>query len=223
MGLTVMGDSHAGFWTGKAKRPWEAWPTCLPSSLGDITAIHIGPVTAYKFGQPEHVTAGIVEQILAKFDGPVMVCAGEIDCRAHIAEQANRQAISIRQIIANCIDRYSQILAGIAEKRLTIAWGPIASTPKPERRETDYPTIGSCIDRNHITAEFNDRLRSACQEVGVRFATVFNHMLLKDGSTDPEWLSDGYHLSAKAYPAATKELIAAAPELEELRMQWRVA
>ena len=104
--IHVIGDSHVMVFSGKEHIPDAVdYHGFLPF----FRTYRLGPYTAY------HATKlrTLIESIIAQKVGPddsVMLCFGEIDCRAHLVKQSEMQGRSIEDIVSECVDRYSGLL-----------------------------------------------------------------------------------------------------------------
>lgn len=211
--LTVVGDSHAGFFTGQHMPPWKYYPHENPQLYPGIRAVQVGPVLAYNVGQPEHWSRGAVNAVLCEaMPGPVLLAFGEIDCRCHVQRTAARHSHTASMVIDIIVKRYGVIISRIAQHMPVAVWGPIASTPRADASGHDYEATGTVQERNAITAEFNARLAAACVARGVRFASIFEAMLDGNGGTRAELLSDGCHLGPAAEPLVFGALAAMASD-----------
>ena len=135
----------------------------------------------------------------------ILFCFGEIDCRFHIKNQSMKQNTSIEIIVANCVNRYVAAITQLCAKRHAGVWGPVATTLLDEKDSNGQcPIKGNHLERNKITRLFNECLKSKASRVGLSFFSIFNDLLLTDGTTNPFYYADSIHLSQTAKPLIAK-------------------
>ncbi len=194
--IHVIGDSHVVVFSG-FELPYENFEHT--GFLPFFRAYRIGPYTAYNAAKRREV----IEPVIERWVGPgdyVMLCFGEIDCRVHLAKQAEVQGRLLEDIVEECVDRYAQIF-DIKEKygiRLLV-WNVIPSSLK-DIDSGEYSTYGTCRERNEVVRLFNRKLIGECKKREIVFVSVFDRLVDENGLTRPEYYADDIHLSQRAMP-----------------------
>jgi hypothetical protein len=81
--------------------------------------------------------------------------------------------------------------------------GPIATTTLEEKdSNSQCPIKGNHLERNKITKLFNEYLKSQALAEGMLFFSIFNDLLLPDGTTNHLYYIDNIHLAQTAAPLA---------------------
>tara|TARA_B110000483_G_scaffold243626_1_gene334630 strand:- start:5342 stop:6139 length:798 start_codon:yes stop_codon:yes gene_type:complete len=187
-----------------------------PKSLPFFQVHHVGPVLAFNLLKNETTTRGrelflrILDEELPAHS-LIMPVFGEIDCRAHIQVQAEKQGKSVNEIVHHCAMNYIHLLDEIKTKGFNvIAYNVIPSRPYRCRytvkKTSRYPTYGSQKERNLITSHFNDLLREGCQKRGFPFLENFDLLVDSHGRTDEKFYMDKIHLSRRAMPMTLDRL-----------------
>ena len=178
--IHVIGDSHALFFDFEPFVPH-----------------HIGPRLAYKVGEKNRlwsVLSGIPK------GQRVMLCCGEVDCRAHICKQAVKQSRSVEDVAKEVADRYFEAILKVKEMGYeTIIWHAVHQTPRRVGKGKKYTTYGSFEDRVKATETFNGRLSELAKENGMKVLSVYD----KVGEA---YTYDHVHLSKKAIPFVLEAL-----------------
>lgn len=137
----------------------------------------------------------------------VLLCFGEIDCRAHLLKQAEAQNRATGDVIAECVERYFAVILEV--KKLgyeIIVWNAIPSTPYETSAGLEFPTYGNCKERNEVTRLFNNMLSNKCSTHGFKFVSVFDELVDHHGITQGEYLFDGFHLGQNARKLALTKM-----------------
>lgn len=210
----VLGDSHANFFSGREMLSYTNIGNGMHwfKTINDlpVTALHIGPGLAYnsmKYGTTSRFlekTEFILDNYIKK-NTKILVALGEVDCRAHVFKQVEKQSRDYHEIIDDIADNYIRYLKMIKNRGYTVGcWGPIASQSEgvpvhPDDRK--YPRSGTEIERNKATEYFNKCLERLCADADIRFITLFPQLIDIDYKTISALYSeDGVHLSQKAMP-----------------------
>jgi len=217
--IHCIGDSHAGFFTGRD----SIFPDHSDARpLHFFKVYHLGPVLAYNL--PEvGTTSGGREKLFALLDEEipagawVMTVFGEIDCRAHLLRQAEKQGRPINDITRECAERYFGVVQEIFARGFqVIVYNAIPSLPEKstwaEGKEDEYPAYGSRADRNAAIRSFNERLRELCGAESVSFLENFDLLIDAQGVPDKAYYMDKIHLSQKAMAPTLKRLQALIPD-----------
>lgn len=217
--IHCIGDSHAGFFTGRD----SIYPDHTDARpLPFFKVYHLGPVLAYKLPESGTTTGGREKLFeLLDHDIPpgawVMTVAGEIDCRAHLLRQAEQQGRPAKDLAAECAERYFGVVEEIRARSFqVIVYNAIPSRPPKSTyakgAEDDFPAYGSREARNAAIRAFNDKLRELCAAKSVPF--LENYDLLVDAKGQPRdvFYMDNIHLAQTAMPVTVERLQALFPE-----------
>ncbi|MGE9295228.1 MAG: hypothetical protein ACQKBV_02935, partial [Puniceicoccales bacterium] len=188
--IHCIGDSHAGFFTGRDSIfPDNSEARPLPC----FKVYHLGPVLAYNLPESGTTTRGreklfelLEEEVPA--GGWVMTIFGEIDCRAHLLRQAEKQNRPIAEITAECAQRYFTVVREIRLRGFSVVvYNAIPSLPEKsswaEGKEDEFPTYGTQAERNEAVQAYNNALRKLCDAESVPFLENFD--LLVDAAGKP--------------------------------------
>lgn len=201
--IQVLGDSHVCFFGGI--------DVVTDYYVNHPFVIHrLGAPLAYnldKFNTSWKAREKILDLLpnIPKQD-KVLFCLGEVDCRYHIKNQSIKQGRDIELIIEECAKRYVTAIKSFNIKQDIGVWAPIASTWLTEKQaSSDRLILGSCLDRNVITKNFNAYLKAECKD-DIAFFSIFDKLLEDNGETNKNYYWDTVHLSQKVMPIA-KELL----------------
>ena len=193
------------------------WPTPTKNDIPSFVSYRLGAVLAYKlcdFGSTMHGREKLEEITRGLPDGStLLLCFGEIDCRMHLVKQAQKQQKSFEEVAAECAHRYFSQIVVLKKKFKIIVWGVVPSTPSEVVLDPRYPHCGTSQERNGVSRLFNRGLERLAREHGVGFVSLFDHLLLDDGSTNPAYYIDQVHLSQRAMPLAVREFQKVFPSL----------
>ena len=201
MSLIVFGDSHAIIWGGGSVSTGNT-----ASVFGNVQINYLGPALAYnlmddsgslgKWGQK------IVghPSLLDKETSIVMLSFGEIDCRTQVIKRAIKGGLSIKDACLIIVDRYFRFIDLLRDTTSLpiIIWGPIATGSYYNNWDPKFPNIGSEIERNIVTHEFNNLLSLGVKtRPNVYNIDILNKMINPLGQTNTELQDDGCHLNAR--------------------------
>ncbi|MFH2132528.1 MAG: SGNH/GDSL hydrolase family protein [bacterium] len=213
--IHCIGDSHANFFSGYDEMQPE-WPAAdIRNRLPFFRSYRIGPVLAYNLGRYGTTTMGRekLERLLTCLNpgSHILFCFGEIDCRAHISLQSQKQKRSPETVIAEVVEKYGSVILHIRQMGFQpLVWNVIPSAPTTINSRIRVPPRylfhGSCSERNRITRTFNLYLKALTQTAGIKFLNIFDQLLLDDGSVNRSFYSDDIHLSQKAMPLVLASL-----------------
>ena len=215
--IYCIGDSHVGFFSGSDELAPQ-WPAMSKDILPFFKTFHLGPILAYNLCKWKTKTKGREKlfsilrcDILPK--SRIMLCFGEIDCRAHLLKQKEHQEKSEMQIVQDCAERYFSVASELKEKgHEVIIWNVIPSTQLTIGGK--YPTYGSGADRIRITKLLNELIRQLCLSHDMKFISIFDDLLDQNGLPESNYYVDSIHLSQKALNLATKKLKEAMSDLD---------
>ncbi|CAE21986.1 TPR repeat:HAT (Half-A-TPR) repeat [Prochlorococcus marinus str. MIT 9313] len=176
--IVAFGDSHVNAFKG----------------IPGVSVNYVGPATAFKLASEKSSSGGgsRVEEKLVGLDSDssaILLCFGEIDCRAHIVKQAYLQQKSIKEVATNSAQAYFDFVLKIKNKGFpVIVCGPYGSG-------SQFNSFGLEEHRNFAAKHFNDCLNECCLRYGIYFFSL--HRLLVDPGlleTRRKWLTDDVHL-----------------------------
>jgi len=200
--IICLGDSHSSVFSGKEKII-PRWPAKEYTLLSKFKPIRIGPATAYNLKSKVPLLNEILNKTFYLKKDFVLFCFGEVDIRAHLIKQSILQEKKVDEIVLECVTKYINAIKLVSPKRKIqkAVFAPIASWS--DEKPYDGPSYGSNLERNRITRIFNNTLEKMCNQNNIKFVSIFEDMLNKDGTTDSNFLDDwgsGIHLNQSAMP-----------------------
>jgi lysophospholipase L1-like esterase len=217
--IHCIGDSHSCFFIGRDKIT-VGYPS-EESVFPFFRVFPIGPALAYNLCKEGTSSRGR-ENLFAVLEhqvppgGWVLMSFGEIDCRAHLLLQAEKQGRPWGEIVTECVARYFQVIQEVAARGFQVI--VYNATPAARRRASyrpgrtqSFPTYGTPRERNRVTREFNEQLSRRCAEAGIRFLRNFDALVEPGGLTRRDMMFDGLHLSQKAMDFTLRRLNALLP------------
>jgi len=208
--LHCIGDSHASFFSGQEERQ-PAWPKKANDIIPSFRTYKVGPSLAYSLCESKTKTRGreklfkILKQIPDQSN--VMLCFGEIDCRAHVMKRVEQTKKSPASVVQTIVKRYFSVVMEIVKinKFRVFVWNVIPSSYLNKLRQNRWPVYGTVQERNKITKIFNDLLKERCDTNDIPFIDVFDHFV--DGlMTKKEFYHDDVHFSQRTMPIVLEEL-----------------
>ncbi len=141
----------------------------------------------------------------------VMFCFGEIDCRAHIILQSQKQNKPADEIVKKAVERYFSVIRDVREQGFNpLIWNVVPSAPTDINSKIVVPPQylfhGTSEERNRVTRHFNTYLQDLAESEDIFFLNVFDHFINEDGSVKLEYYCDEIHLGQQAMPIALKGL-----------------
>ncbi len=209
--IYCIGDSHVSFFSG-TDRIQPLWPEVSNDTLSQFKTFRIGPVLAYNLCENNTKTKGReklfdVIRTEVPHKSKVLLCFGEIDCRAHLLKQAQAQGRDINDIVCECVGRYFSCIKEIlALGHELLIWNVIPSTRYEKITNEEYPVYGTCAERNQVTKLFNEYTERLCEQTGCKFISIYEQLLGSDGLTQMEYFKDPIHLSQKVMPWVLKKI-----------------
>lgn len=218
--IYCLGDSHVSFFAGEDTIQ-PGWPERAAVGLPWFRVFHLGPALAFNLSRPATTARGrerlfeVLEQAVPT-GARVLLCFGEIDCRAHILKQAVKQNAPVEQIVANCLDAYFQVVREIQARGFeVIVYNAVPtrlSTPRQAKRDDDYVAVGSWQERNAAVRWFNAGAKQRCQDCGAKFLENYSGLVTAKDKTEPWFFFDAIHLSQRAMPLTLRALAQLYPE-----------
>jgi len=209
--IHCIGDSHVSVFTGHDSMP-DIWH---PKYRSDdkteyFKTYRLGAATSYQLDRKIPMIEHIINEVtIDKEYDSMLFCFGEVDIRAHLIKQSEIQEKEIDIVVKECVDKYFDTIMYFKNTGYKImVWGPIASW-SDKAPYTSGPSFGTNIERNHVTKIYNEHLDKLCNENDIPFLTIFDKMILEDGTTNEKyldpWLDCHIHLVQTAYPLIMEE------------------
>lgn len=207
----VIGDSHVSLFSGKdAIVP--VWNEPHEDLLPQFRTYRLGAFLAYNLATEGHEGRDKLFACIKSLPkkSKVLLCFGEIDCRAHIVKQANIHDVTIASVAMGVSERYFLAIRDIKPLCGKLAiWG---ATPQSaaEHSSNKFPTVGSQHERNLATMHLNGRLRELCKEIDVPVFDILEDIIVSNPQfqlvSDESYFHDTAHLSQRALPFALEAL-----------------
>ena len=194
--IHVVGDSHVMVFSGKEHIPDEVDDRGF---LPFFRTYRLGPYTAYNAVKLRSPIESIIRDNVGP-DDSVMLCFGEIDCRAHLIKQSEIQGRSLEDVVAECVGRYAQLFDLKEKYGLGLLVWNVPASSREDIEHGEYSTYGTCAQRNEATRLFNKILGEECKNRGVVLVSIFDELVDEDGLTRAEYYADSIHLSQRAMP-----------------------
>lgn len=221
--IFVIGDSHARFPAGRdetSQLRHDRFGNWYEDFSARLIGLHIGPALAHNANRAGARTRAH-ERILALMDGAegrlprgsrLLFSFGEIDCRFHVARQAESRGLPVEQVVDEICESYIGLLEKAERAGFRpAAWGPVAPTWSDGVGDPDHPVVGSFALRLAATRRFHARMGELCAARGYGYLHLLDDLLGPDGVTDRRWYADRIHLSQRARPLLHRLLDSFAP------------
>jgi tetratricopeptide (TPR) repeat protein len=217
--IHCIGDSHACFFSGHDSIH-EMWPFYIGQNL-PFKSYRIGSTLAYNLCALNTTTRGreYLFNLLPTLPqrSNILLIFGEVDCRAHIGKQADKQGLPVEVIIKECIDRYFSVILEIISFGFNVGvWGVHPSNQYikcgPDHEHT-FPVYGTIQERNNITRLFNNYLEDRCLQNSIQFVSIFEELINANLTAKSEYYVDDIHLSQKVCPLSLPKIKAAYAEV----------
>ncbi len=203
--IVALGDSHVNYFSGNEDLSFVQMggfiDTCAQVNNLPITCLHLGPCLAYNSDRYGSSTTFrekldyLIDDFLNE-GATIISCLGEIDLRAHVFKQTERQNATYEEVVDGILKHYESYLTFMVEQGFKMAcWGPIATQKESTMPTQETPRFGTEKERNRATEYFNRKLEEWCSLNGIKFFSVFRDMITNDYETKAEYLSgDEFHL-----------------------------
>ncbi|MCK9351791.1 MAG: SGNH/GDSL hydrolase family protein [Candidatus Pacebacteria bacterium] len=215
--IHCLGDSHTSFFSG-SNTIQPLWPKESNDRIPIFKTYRIDASLAYNLCKTGTTTYGreklfnILEKI--KKNDIILLSFGEVDCRVHLIKQASLQNKPLKEIAKECVERYFSVIKEITSLGYTvIIWGAIPTSTSETPINKDYPSFGSCFERNHATKLFNEYLSELARKNNIFFLSFFDDLTKNDGLTKRNCLADKTHLSQRIMPLVVKKIRVLLPEM----------
>ena len=218
--IAVIGDSHVSFFGG------NELVTFIPiidqngrhvgmNNTGDLienfTTFHLGGALAYnleKYGSSNRTREKIdllLSNGIIRKGQPILCCFGEVDCRVHVLRQAESRKVHFKTVVDDILNNYFSFLLRLRKDHPVYVWGPIPTQKDGSVINPEVPYYGTEAERNLATAYFNEALEKLCRQCDIQFLSVFRHLVDENNKTRSEYITDGCHLSQRAWAFAFDE------------------
>jgi hypothetical protein len=202
----VVGDSHAQIFSGTTlflPRFLEPIPHAMPPFI----PYNLGAVLAYNLERYGTRTQGREKLDWLRATGrippgaTIMLSVGEIDVRAHVFEQAERQGLPVTTIIDTVVAAEIRLAEDLmAQGHPIVLWGPIGTVPDDSATSWYGRPPRTEVERNQAARYYNEQLRREADRRGIFVVSVFDLMVDANNHSDGRLLFDGLHLGFWAIP-----------------------
>ena len=216
--IHCIGDSHASFFSGRERMQPE-WPKRSDDRWPFFRSYRLGPALAYNLcrtGTTSRSREKLLEVLHRRIrpGDRVLLCFGEIDCRAHLIRQSQTRGESAGNLARECADRYFQVIEEINSLGFrAMVWNVVPPTTLMIDAGA-FPVAGSFEERMDVTRCFNASIVQRCQQAGVPFVSIFDALLDADGKPDHRWFLDRVHLGPQAIALAVDAVAPVCPEID---------
>jgi hypothetical protein len=214
--IYCLGDSHVSVFTGKndVAPSWEEPMRVTWDILPQFRTFRVGPFLAYNVGQQDHLGWEMLFSALKLVpkEGEVLLVFGEIDCRAHLVKQRDKQKRDLDDVVMECVKIYFNAVAEVMAKGYkTMVFGGIPTGCKATVSEEQgggyrWAHYGTHHDRNEAARLFDLNVKKECLQSGAKCLSIFDLMVDDNGDTRAEYFLDAIHLSQKAMPLIENRL-----------------
>lgn len=203
--IYCFGNSHVSIFSGQdVMQP--IWPGRSKDTLPYFRTIRLGPVTAWGIYKSVPTIIDICNQIgFRKANDTILMVLGEVDMRAHVLKQAELQNRPVNDIVADVVQNYFLAIDSLLEEGFVVAvFGCIAGfVLQPGAQQPPWPHVGTVLQRNMATKEFNNLVERECAKRGLIFVSVFDEMINGGMKTKTKYLDTqqaGCHLTTRILP-----------------------
>ena len=208
--IHCLGDSHTSLFSGQDKiSPY--WPEFPHQSLSQFEVYHLGPALANSLWKKQSKTRSrdklieITTKIVPQ-NSKILMCFGEIDCRAHLIKIAKEENKSWSEIAEKCMLKYFEAINYVSELGHDVVIYNVIPSSRKTKPNTGFPTYGHCNERNKMTKIFNSFLKNNCNQQGIPFIDTFDCFVHDSGLTNRFYYKDRIHLSQRAIPKTMKAI-----------------
>jgi FkbM family methyltransferase len=192
---TCFGDSHISIFAGEEKLVKEN----ILTSNRAFDVYRFGPYLAYNLPDKSEVISQVNRIPLNE---NVLLCFGEIDCRAQVKRISENTNRSPEEVVDEIVDKYFSVIDKIQNKNI------ILFSVTPEFKEQphwyyykDHPEVFDCPkgtldERQEYKRYFNSRVKEEAEKRGFKFVSIFDH-ITRDEVIDKYYLDD-IHLIPKS-------------------------
>jgi len=215
--LHCIGDSHASFFGGE-DRMQPTWPKPSRDRFPCFRSYRLGPVLAYSLQREGSTSKGREKlfEVLSTLPkgASVLLCFGEIDCRAQLTKQAAKQQRPIAEIVSECVAAYTKVADQIAGMGFSPGYWQVPPPTPVGSTGGEFPVIGSYEERLEITRLFNSELAATAGARGHTWISIFESLTDPEGKPHNHFFLDGVHLSQQAMRLAGEAARTAYPGMD---------
>jgi hypothetical protein len=214
--LLVFGDSHAVIWEGNNVLKRASQP-----KFSNIQVLHLGPALAFNLISLQNDGLGKwgneIFSFMKKMETPpataIMLCFGEIDIRTQVVKRAADSQSTIQSAVFEIVGRLNCFAEKLfyLTKAPILLWEPVATSGnKYFSYDSDFPAIGSEIERNFATIMFSNISREFCEKSRSKGMLIYSfgiaQHIMNFYETKPEFFEDGCHLNTSGLSIGIKSL-----------------
>jgi FkbM family methyltransferase len=188
--IYCIGDSHISIFSNQDKLIKE---NCVVS-YKNFKALRYGPWLAYNLPKKIDISS------LMPLKEWLLICFGEIDCRAQIHNRISENK-SYASVIDEIVDNYFEVIDSIMlEKKNLIIFSippelkelPFWNYYKNNQNDFDCPR-GSYLERKKYKEYFNLKVMQRCEKNNIKFISIYNHLMNGD-MVKHQYCLDDIHL-----------------------------
>ena len=216
--IHCVGDSHTSFFSGQLEMQ-PRWPDRSHDLWPFFRSYRVGPALAFNLCRTGTRSKGrerLFKVLRRKVPAGerVLLCFGEIDCRAHLIRQSETRGVPVADLAAECVSRYFQVVREVrALNYQVMIWNVIPPTITT-CLDCEYPVAGTFEERMSVTRVFNSLLLKHCEQESIPFISIFDAILDASGIPDQRYFVDGIHLGPEAIALAVDAMKTVCPEIE---------
>ncbi len=221
--IICVGDSHVNFFSGNEKISFRNFKNDIRNcndKLKEFATFHLGPALAYNLNKSDTKTRArekiqfLIDEKYITERSVVLLCFGEIDCRVHAVKQAEKENIPLETVVEKIVKEYLDGLDIFPKGCKIYLWSPVASGTFTKELVEEFPSYGTCKERNRATELFGEELKKQAEARNVGVLSIFKNLIDGDYNTIEKYYSkDKCHISQKAWKFAKDELM----KIEEYR------
>jgi len=196
--IYCIGDSHTSIFSGE-----DGIINSSNWSIHDKFNIYIkGPDLAYTMLDKLDEINNILK--IVPLESYVLLCFGEIDCRAQFIKQSKKIEKNVEDIIIECAERYIEFAKNVQKNGYKIIlWGVtpcIVNQPHWYYYEKNLNVFdcpyGSYEERMYCKKLFNNILKEKTKKNNMLYLSIWNKIVSKK-NTKKEYFLDDIHLDSK--------------------------
>jgi len=195
-----------------------SWPRLAVNRLACFRCYRLGPVLAYSLSRAGSTSKGRERlfEVLSTLPrgADVLLCFGEIDCRAQLSKQATKLGRDIGELVDECVACYVSVGREVAALGCNVAYWQVPPPTMIVDDQLEFPTAGGYEERLAITLCFNLALARAAAAEGHGWLSTFDALTDTEGRPRPDFFLDGIHLSQQAMPATREAAKVIFPHLD---------
>lgn len=193
--INCFGDSHISIFSNTS----DLIEIGSTSINGSYYCNRFDPYLAYNILNKDDVREKINSTPL---DENILICFGEIDCRAQVKKNMDEQNRNYADVISELVDRYFKFIDSLHNKNI------ILFSLTPELKEDPHKYYysvnldvfdrprGTYSERRKFKEYFNKIVQEKCLSKGYNFISIYDY-LVDEGSTKEIYYLDDIHLKPK--------------------------